>query len=223
MQRIIVLGTGVAAALTLAACGSSTTVTPASGPSSATASATSAAPSAAAAPPGGKDRIAGAVASVSGSTITVNEQNGPAAVGFTSSTRISALAHAQLTDVTSGSCVSVQPTKDSAGANNPTARAVTISAANNEKCAQPYRGRGVAGVVSAVNGDTVVVAEAGTQSTNVTVTGSTRFLKRTPADAAAITAGVCVTARGTTDGAGTLQASAITVRSADSGKCKPGR
>ncbi len=60
----------------------------------------------------------------------------------------------------------------------------------------------------------IVLTTADNSQATVTVTPTTRYGKRNPADTSAITTGQCLTARGTKDGSGTLQATAVNLRPA---------
>lgn len=216
-----------AAALSVAACGSSTTGSP-------TASGTSSSPttSASASNAQAKDRVAGLIASVSGSAIQVTQSNNASAtVDFTNATNVTEIVSAQLTDVTAGSCIAVRPTRDSAQGGAVTAQTVLVSPANNGNCAAPQASQGgrggpnrhgVRGAVASVNGNTIVVTTGGNQ-TNVTVTPTTTYAKRAASNTQAIAGGKCISARGTKDSGGTLQATAINLRPADNGNCPGAR
>jgi Domain of unknown function (DUF5666) len=215
-------------ALSLAACGSSTSGSPAS-----PTKASGAPPPPASAPtssPGtpsaqGEDHVAGLIGSVSGTTIQVTQQSGSATVAYSPSTTISEITPAQLTDVTTGSCVAVRPAGGGGTQNGGTvtARTVFINTSANGQC-QPPRGRGaVSGTVSSVNGNTIVVnatdASGNTSQTNVQVGNTTTYAKRGVANAQAIAQGKCIAARGTDDSTGTLQATTINLRPASNGTC----
>ncbi|ORA23938.1 DUF5666 domain-containing protein [Mycobacterium aquaticum] len=220
-SRYIVVTLAGFAALSLAACGSSST---SSAPSSATIGSTST--SAVAGPPpatgghNGKDRVDGLVSAVSGGTVTVTGRQGPATVNITGSTHIVQLSAAQLTDVTQGECIQVHPTKDSG-----TAAAVVIAQNAGTQCG--HKGgdqqHGVAGTVTSVNGNSIVVTEADNSTATVTVTANTRYEKRSGADSSVVATGVCLAAHGTKDSSGVLQASGATVRPATNGSCGGGR
>ena len=213
------------AALSLSACGSSST------PSATSSAAASSSPSSASpAPRGGKDRVSGLVNSVSGNTVSVTGKDGPATVDITSSTRITQLGAGQLTDVTSGECVAVRPVKGG-NDNGPaiTAADVVVGQPGNAQCGQKGGGQkgekrehGINGTVASVNGNTIVVTGADNSQTTVTVTPDTHYTKSTGADAKAIAAGMCLGARGTKDGSGALQATAAIVRPAVNGACGGG-
>jgi ABC-type Fe3+-hydroxamate transport system substrate-binding protein len=221
-------------ALSLAACGSSatpSTSTTSSKPASSSTTSASRTPSPTPGAAGqgskdgkdGRDRAFGLVGSVSGSTVTLSGPNGSATVDVSPSTRVTELAPAQLTDVTAGECVVVRPTKDSGGAPSVTAAAVLVSLAGNGQCGGHGHGRGVTGTVASVNGSSIVLTAANNSQTSVTVTSSTRYAKRTNADTSAIAAGQCLAARGTKDGSGNLQATAVNLQPADNGQCGGGK
>src|ERR1700742_4600062 len=136
--RLAMFAVAGATALSLAACGSNT----ASPPSSTGASSTTAPSSGAAAPTtppsgphNGEAHFTGLVESVSGNTAQVNNtEKGKATIGFSQSTKISEATQAALTDVTAGSCISVQPTHD--GGQPATAVAVRVSEPVDGKCPQ---------------------------------------------------------------------------------------
>jgi hypothetical protein len=224
------------AALSLAACGSSSTpVTPSSSSSKSTTATTPSAPSTSSSPtPGasgdggkdrGRDKAFGLVGSVSGGTVTLTGPHGPATVDVTPSTHVTELAAGQLTDVTVGECVVVRPTKDSGGPPTVTAAAVLIRPAGNGQCGHQGggHGRGVTGAVASVNGSSIVLTAADNGQTTVTVTPDTHYAKLNPADTSAITTGQCLGARGTKDGSGNLQATAVNLRPANNGQCGGGR
>lgn len=223
-------------ALSLAACGSSSTPSPSSSSSTASTSSsqsspssTSASPTPGAAGPGGKDagkdKAFGLIGSVSGGTVTLTGPHGPATVDVTPSTHVTQLVPGQLTDVTAGECVMVRPTKDSGGPPTVTAAAVLVRAAGNGECGHPGggHGRGVVGAVASVNGSSIVLTTADNAQTTVTVTPTTRYGKLNPADTSAIATGQCLAARGTKDGSGNLQATTVNLRPAHNGQCGGGR
>jgi hypothetical protein len=220
LMRYTVVALIAAAALPLAACGSSTNPTT----STTAASGTSSAPTSSASTPnanGPKDRVAGLIASVSPNTVQVSQQNGNATVDFTNSTKVSQIDPAAPSDVTAGSCVSIRPTKDSQPNGPVTAQTVLVSAANNGQCPQPQGNQnnpGVRGAVGSVSGSTITVTSAGT-STEVMLTADTTYAKRAASNPQAITAGKCIAARGTKDNTGALQATSITVRQAGNRPC----
>jgi Domain of unknown function (DUF5666) len=223
----IVTLTGVAV-LSVAACGASNTAKPTSTNPTSSAPTSSSSPSASAK---GKDWVNGLIDSVSGNTIQVSQRSGTATVDFTPSTAVSEVTPAQLTDITTGSCVSVHPDRHnaSAGGNAITARSVRVSTAVDGKCGdatntQPGApARQVRGQVASVAGSTITLnsADQGGNSspTSVTVTDTTKYTKQSTADAQAIAQGKCIAAHGTTDGGGTLQATTISVQQSDNGSC----
>jgi hypothetical protein len=231
------------AGISVAACGSSNSGSTAASSTPGTVASTTTSAMAAPVPgPMHKDRVLGQIASVSGSTIQVNQPGGtgPAAVAFAPTTKISEAMPAKLTDVTAGSCVWVRPARDNGTPGNGTVTAarVMISDAVNGQCGpaggepasgtasptpgQPRHGRGLRGTVASVSGNTIVVAAAsggGAAPTNVAVTPDTRYMKRTIMNPQAITQGECIAARGSKDGSGTLQATMINLHASDNGNC----
>jgi hypothetical protein len=125
----------------------------------------------------------------------------------------------QLTDVTAGECVMVRPTKDSSAPPTVTAAAVLVGQAGNGRCGGRGHGRGVTGTVASVNGSSIVLTATDNSQTTVTVTSNTRYAKRSRGDTSAIAAGQCLAARGTKDGSGNLQATAVNIRPAENGQC----
>jgi Domain of unknown function (DUF5666) len=233
------------AGLSVAACGSSNggSTAASSAPGTVAPTATSAAAAPAPGPgPMGRDHVAGQIASVSGSTISVTQPGGTgtATVAFAPATTISEAMSAQLTDVTAGSCVMIRPARDGGAPGNGaiTAARVLVSDAVNGQCGpaggrpaggttsaapgQPPRGRGLRGTVASVSGNTIVVTTAsdgGTAPTTVDVNADTRYMKRAVVNAQAITQGECIAARGSKDGSGTLQATMINLRASNNGNC----
>jgi hypothetical protein len=189
------------------------------------ASSTSSAPPTSAASAKADSHVAGLVSSLSGNTIQVAARDGGRTVDFTNSTKIWSLAGGQWSDVLAGACVTVRPTRDgNAGSTTVTAAAVQIVPPSNGQCPGPSGNRPVAGAVGTVTGDTFTVAATGTAAqTSVSVTDKTRYAKRLPADARAISRGECVSASGIRDSGGALQASSITVRLARRGSCRGSR
>jgi len=214
-------------ALSLAACGSSSTPSTSSSSGSksttTTSSSASASPTPGAAGKGGKDKVFGLVGSVSGGTVTLTGPNGPATVDVTPSTRVIEVVPGQLTDVAAGECVMVRPTKDSSAPPSVTAAAVLIRQAGNGQCGGHGHGRGVTGTVASVNGSSIVLTATDNSQTTVTVTSNTRYAKGGKGDTSAIAAGQCLAARGTKDGSGNLQATAVNLLPAHNGQCGGGR
>ncbi|MGA9490930.1 MAG: DUF5666 domain-containing protein [Mycobacterium sp.] len=122
-----------------------------------------------------------------------------------------------------------------------TARAVRISTAVDGKCPGPKQSAGATttppgapaphgqtrGQVASVAGNTITVnsvdPSGNSSQTTVSVSKTTKYTKKTAADAHAIAQGKCLTALGTTDGGGALQATTITVAQAGNGQCaEPG-
>ncbi|WP_245836593.1 hypothetical protein [Mycobacterium bohemicum] len=249
LTRFAILAVTGATALSVAACGSSNKSAPTStSTSTSTVTSTTTSP----APAQGEAKVSGLIASVAGNSIQVTKEDKTnATVNFTSTTKVTEVMPATLSDVTTGSCVTVRPTKAEAPAGQPvTAASVRVSPSVNGTCPQPKAGPGanttspspspapeqpkpVRGSVASVSGNTVTVAgtdaSGNTTQTAVTVDDKTKYSKLATATPEAITQGKCVMARGTMDGGtpdkATLQATAITLRQAVGGTCggKPGQ
>ena len=182
------------------------------------------------------------IASVAGNSIRVTkDDNTSAAVNFTSTTNVTEITPATLSDVTAGSCITVRPTTEIQGNQPVTAASVRVSPSVNGTCppgnaagqgstttpgsTTPPGGKPkpVRGSVASVTGSTITVAgtDAGgnTTQTAVTVDDKTKYSKLTTATPDAIAEGKCVNARGTLDSGGTLQATSIKLRPANDGKC----
>lgn len=236
LSRVALLAVTGATALSIAACGASNNAKPTS------ANPTSSAPpsSSPSASAKGKDWVNGLIDSVSGNTIQVSQRSGSATVDFSPSTAVSEITPAQLTDITTGSCVSVQPDRHGASTAGGaiTARSVRVRTAIDGKCPQPKQPAGettstppgapaghhqIGGQVASAAGNTITLnaADSGGNSSqiSVTVTDSTTYTKQSTADAQAIAQGKCIAAHGTTDGGGTLQATSISVQQSDNGSC----
>jgi hypothetical protein len=135
------------------------------------------------------------------------------------------MAPAQLSDVTTGSCVVVRPARGS-DASSGTVRAarVQLIPSSNGQCPQPRGGREVVGAVGSISGNTFTLTSGGMAAqASVSVTDATRYAKRTPANAQAIGQGECLSASGTKDNGAALQAASITVRPARNGSCPGSR
>jgi hypothetical protein len=129
LTRFAILAVTGATALSVAACGSSNKSSPTS-PSTSTSTVTSTTTSPA--PAQGEAQVNGLIASVAGNSIQVTkEDNTNAAVNFTSTTKVTEVAPATLSDVTSGSCITVRPTKEIQGSQPVTATSVRISPSVN--------------------------------------------------------------------------------------------
>ncbi|WAC89508.1 DUF5666 domain-containing protein [Mycobacterium sp. Aquia_213] len=231
LTRFAMLGVTGVTALSVVACGSSTTSSPSSSPGP-TSSAMSSAPPSTSPPATGQARVRGLIASVSGNTAQVTQEKGNAAVVFTTSTKVTEVTAGALGDVTVGSCVTVRPAHQESQPGQPlTAASVRVSPAVDGKCppvtpgGTPKRAP-VRGAVASVAGSTITVTSidpsgAGSQ-TAVTVTDQTRYTKQAGSDTQAIAQGKCMTAQGIRDGNGTLQATTIDLRPARDGKCGGG-
>jgi hypothetical protein len=206
----------------------------------------SSAPSSAASSPAAsngknKDSVQGQVASVSGNAVQVTEKSGTATVDVSPSTKVIEYTDAQLTDFATGNCVRVNfepgPSPDAG-----TATAVQQNPPGNppgsgDKCPQPKTVasgspgallpagpvQAVIGPVASVAGNTINVdatdANGNPSQIHVTVTDHTRYTKGVPETSQAVAQGKCISASGTKDGGGTLQATRVTLTAANNGKC----
>jgi Domain of unknown function (DUF5666) len=242
LTRVAILAATGVTALSVAACSSSNQPSPSSAPS--TSSTTSSSPSSSPTPGAAEAHVNGLIASVAGNTIQVTQENqGNAAVNFTDSTKITEVTPAALTDVTTGSCVSVRPTHEEGG-QPVTAAFVRVSQPVDGKCQQgkenapggsttpappgspttaPAKKPFLRGSVASVAGNTINItttdAGGSTSQTAVTVDDKTKYSKRGTANGQAIAAGKCLAARGTKDSSGTLQATTINLWPAHDGNC----
>ena len=246
LTRFAILAVTGATALSVAACGSSNKAGPTTSTSTSTSTVTSTTTSPT---PNGEAKVSGLIASVTGNAIQVTkEDNASATVNFTSTTKVAEIVPAALTDVTAGSCVVVRPTQETAqGGQGVTAASVKVSPSVNGTCPQPKQaepGAGpgssspapsgspapapaqpkpVRGAVASVAGNTINVtgtdANGNTTQTVVTVDDKTKYTKKSSANTDAIVQGKCLMARGSMDNGGALQATTITVRPANDGKC----
>ena len=173
----------------------------------------------------GKASVHGLIASVSGNAVQVTQQSGAATVDVSPSTKVTETTVAQFSDVAPGNCVSVVDKPAPAPGGPVTAALVHLSPQEgNGKCAQPKTGpRKVIGTVASVSGTTINVsvtdANGNPAQTAVTVTDATKYSKGAAATSQAIAQGKCITAQGTKDGGGTLQATVVALGPASDGKC----
>jgi hypothetical protein len=232
LSRVALLAVTGATALSLAACGGTSNTAKPTSASPTNPAPSSSAPSASGPSAKGKDWVNGLIDSVSGNTIQVSQRSGSATVDFSPSTAVSEITPAQLTDITTGSCISVRPDRHggSTDASAVTARSVRVSTAVDGKCPQPNQGSNtpaahhqLSGQVASVAGNTITLnsADAGGNSpqTSVTVTDTTKYSKQSSSDAQAIAQGKCIAAHGSTDGGGALQATSISIQPSDNGSC----
>ena len=165
------------------------------------------------------------ISTFEGNTIGLRTREGTATVDFSPTTEIIETTPGQLSDVTAGSCVEVRPAPQSApGA--VTAESVSVSSAVDGKCpppppepgppaAAPPSGGGPAaqpdvdGKVDSVADNTLTVVNGAGPQTKVTVTDTTTYSKVTPSDTEALTSGKCLSAEGTKNSSGALQATMI--------------
>jgi hypothetical protein len=186
------------------------------------------------------------------------------AVSWNDATTFTTVATAALSDVTVGTCVTVleppasgTPTGSatSSPATQVTAASVEVRPARNGECAGAPTGtvtngtggrgaadfgrRAVAGLVTAVNGDTITVQETmrargdGTASSTATAspmtatvtvatTSSTTYTAQKAGAATDVAVGECASALGKADDTGAVTATSITLRPATNGSCTTG-
>ncbi|OBI46734.1 hypothetical protein A5707_20890 [Mycobacterium kyorinense] len=219
IRRLTAATVAAFTALSIAACGNSNNENAGkpSASASPTTSAASSAPNPPPAPPMGHDHVEGLVRSVSGNTIQLTQRDRAAVtVDFTPATMVTELRPAQLTDVTHGSCVDIEPVAQSAPAGGPVpAQSVTISPSVGGKCPPPPPGgppAGVSGTVKSVTGNAIAVDSTDptgkTVHTDVNVSDSTTYQKHAVTNEQAIQNGKCLAAQGTQD-SGVLHADSI--------------
>jgi hypothetical protein len=186
----------------------------------------------------GKDVVQGQVASVSGNAVQVTETSGTATVDLSPSAKVTEYTKAEVTDVTVGNCVRVTAKPAPAPGGPATAIVVQVNPPGGDgKCRQPKppvagspgapgpdQPFPAVGTVASVEGNNIKVADidanGNPSQTEVTVTDKTQYSKGVPASSQAFAQGKCITALGTIDGDGTLQAAFVTLTSADAkGKC----
>jgi hypothetical protein len=172
----------------------------------------------------GQGSVYGVIASVSGNAVQVTETNGTATVDFSAKTAVLENTKAQLTDIAAGNCVSVVSTPASGPGGAATASSVVLTPPAGE-CAQPMNAQPgqVIGTVASVAGNTIHVtvtdANGNPSQTEVTVADTTQYTKQATVTAQAIEQGKCISAQGTKDGGGALQATVVTLAPATNGHC----
>jgi hypothetical protein len=180
-----------------------------------------------------KDSVHGQVASVSGNAVQVTESSGTATVDVGPAAKVTDYTKAQLTDVAAGNCVRVISKPAPPPGGPATAISVQLNPPGGDgKCPQPKPAAApspdqpvpAVGTVVSVEGNNIKVAvddaNGNPSQTEVTVTDKTQYMKGVSADLQAVAQGKCITARGTKDGGGTLQAIAVTLTPANAkGQC----
>jgi hypothetical protein len=185
-----------------------------------------------------KDVVQGQVASVSGNAVQVTENGGTATVDLSPSAKVIDYNKAQVTDVAAGNCVTVVAKPAPPPGGPATAINVKLTPpAGNGKCPQPKPAAAgspgapgpdkpfpAVGTVASVEGNNIKVADidanGNPSQTEVTVTDKTHYTKGVPATSQAVAQGKCITARGTIDGGGTLQATIVNLTPANvKGQC----
>jgi hypothetical protein len=185
-----------------------------------------------------KDSVEGQVASVSGNAVQVTEHSGTATVDVSPSAKVTEYTKAQLTDVAAGNCVRLVAKPAPAPGGPATAISVQLNPpAGDGKCPQPKPAAAgspgapgpdkpfpAVGTVASVEGNNIKVAvndaNGNPSQTEATVTDKTQYTKGVAATPQAVAQGKCITARGTKDGGGTLQATLVTLTPANmKGQC----
>ncbi|MEB3065744.1 hypothetical protein [[Mycobacterium] zoologicum] len=177
--------------------------------------------------------VQGLISSVSGDSVEVTQNNGGVAtIHLDSSTKVVEYVDAQLVDVVSGSCVTVNfkpgPAQGGAG----TAVSVQLNPpASDGKCPQPKTEaaessgavRQVIGTVASVAENTINVNATGANGspsqTDVTVADQTDYTKGAPSDSGAVVQGKCINAWGVKDAGGKLELAGLNLSPADNGGC----
>ena len=177
---------------------------------------------------------------MSGNSVQVTETSGTATVDLSPSAKVTEYSKAQVTDVAVGNCVRVIAKPAPPPGGPATATAVQLNPpAGDGKCPQPKPAAAgspgapgpdqiflVVGTVASVEGNNIEVADidanGNPSQTGVTVTDKTDYTKGVAATSQAVAQGKCITALGTIDGGGTLQAALVTLTSANAkGECPP--
>ncbi len=215
-HRPALLGLLSAAAVLLVGCSSSTTpesTEPAA--ESPTATAESTAP-----PAPAKVTTKGRVESLAGSTVMMAAKQDPKRVAILPNTKVLQVSPGQLVDVKPGSCVDVRRAAPAPGSQQGPAKTITVSVASNGKCAESIAENAIRGTVASVNGQTVSVSNSSQpEPTAVTVDPGTQYIRQASVSALAITPGACLSAIGTLDPGGVLQAVSATVGPLVNGVC----
>ena len=236
MNRTIPFVT-MAAAIVLAACGST-----------ASAAKSSSSPS----PRGGafNNGVSGQLVQINPQTLILTGPNGDITVNYTTATTFTKTSIGSLADVARGTCIFATGQKDTAGA--VTATIVMISPKSAAGCAArgfgPNPGAGgtpqpgasprpsptarpsaaanaafVTGEVTAVSGPSITVLTQANGSETLTVASAATITDSAAVTATALQNGQCLRANGTRDTAGDVQATAITIMPAGpSGTCTSG-
>jgi hypothetical protein len=195
-------------------------------------------------PAASEAQVSGMIASVAGSAIQVTQKDDSnATVDFTPTTEITEVTPAALTDVTTRSCVEVQPTETAAAGQPVIAASVRLSPAVDGNCPQnsaapaaspapapppgapaPVKPAPIRGSVASVADNAINVttddATGNPVQTAVTVDDNTTYTKQAEATNDAITQGKCLTAHGSKDNAGKLRATTIELRQPADNNCE---
>ena len=236
---ILIAPVGLAAVLTamLASCASSTGTTSQSAPAATqTAASPSTQPPASSAPARSRPGANGTVAQISGSTITLNSQSGQVTVDVLANAVIQKTVAATAADLQTGEMVSVIGSADANG--NIAASRISIrpqnagfpsftppAGANPGASPRPTRPNGgspggfsgggntVFGTIAALNGNEITVTTQQSQQTAVTIGSTTTIEKTVNGSLSDVQVGETLSAVGTADQSGTIQATFVTIGS----------
>jgi Domain of unknown function (DUF5666) len=191
-----------------------------------------------------RNGASGQLVQITGQTLILTGPNGDITVTFTSATTFNKTSLATLADITSGTCITANGRKDSAGAI--TATNVRISPRTAAGCAArafaptPAPGASprpgatprpsgqpnvafVTGEVTAVSGTAVTVLSQTGGTQTITVATAATITTAAAVSASSLQDGQCVRANGPRDSAGSVQATSITITPAGpSGSCTAG-
>jgi hypothetical protein len=194
-----------------------------------------------------RNGASGQLVQVSGETLIITGPNGDTTVTVAASTTYTKTSIATLADILKGTCIVANGQKD------PTSGAVTatnvrLSPKTASACAAPSFGPGagpgatppagasprptpsgqanaafVAGEVTAVSGTSVTVKTAASGNQTISVAAAATITATADVTIAALQNGQCLRANGTTDAAGNVQATSVTITPAGpSGTCTAG-
>lgn len=176
---------------------------------------------------GVKASASGLVTSVSGNTIQVAQGTEKFTVDIGRSARIIEFTKAQLADVTAGNCIRLVSMPGSANDGPAAAKTVQLTLPGGDgKCSQPKTSspdRSVDGTVASVEGNIINVtftdANGNPAQIAVASTDATSYTKNSLTTSQAIEQGKCIAFQGTKGADGTVQATLVSFRSSDKGKC----
>lgn len=250
-SRVAILAVAGVAALSVAAC--SNTSNPPSATTSGSTTAGSSTTSGPSTTTGGEDHVDGLIDSVSGNSAQVNKKTvnfndstkvseissatqTDVTAGSCVSIRTAHQSHKDKNKQATATSVRISPAVDdkcpqatestpSSSPSSSPSSAPSSSPSATTSSPAPANKKFIVGKVASVSADTIHVTstDGNNTQTAVTVNDKTSYTKKAPADTKAITQGKCMTAKGTKDNGGALQATTIDLRPATNGKCKRDR